>query len=296
MKLQVEFESIIQKPVDIVFEAIVAPEKMSNYFISSGSDRLEEGKVVIWRWNDVDAELPIKVTKLEKEHFISFLWSASGVDTKVEIKLEAINRNKTSVKVCEDGWESDEEGIKRYGQQTQGWVDMITCMKAFLEFGINLRIGLKPITTPDLSQRPFHLTVERLMDCSPEILFRAWTKEIDKWFAAPGTVLMTGEVDHVFFFETIYKFETKNEAERHPHYGRFLRLEQNRLIELTWVTGAGGTNGAETVVTVELIPSGKGTKLQLTHAGFLNEESRDQHEHAWPLVLEQLDIRMKEQF
>jgi uncharacterized protein YndB with AHSA1/START domain len=153
---------------------------------------------------------------------------------------------------------------------------------------------MKPITTPDLSSRPYSLTVERVMECSPEVLFQAWTKQFDQWFGAPGTVLMQGEVDTVFFFETIFKFETESEAQRHPHYGRFLRLEQNRLVELTWVTGEGGTKGAETVVTVELEPyENDGTNLRLTHAGFPDEESRDGHEHAWPFVLEQLDEKMR---
>lgn len=151
-----------------------------------------------------------------------------------------------------------------------------------------------PITIPDLSSRPFSLKVERLMESSPDVLFRAWTQQIDRWFAAPGTVIMKGEVNTAFFFETIFKFEEQSEAQRHPHYGRFLTLEQDRLIELTWVTGAGGTMGAETVVTVELEHHGTGTLLRLTHAGFLDEESRNGHEYAWPFVLEQLDQRMME--
>jgi uncharacterized protein YndB with AHSA1/START domain len=141
MKLKVEVETSIARSAHEVFEAIVDPDQMSNYFISSGSIRLEEGKRVIWKWDDVGAELPINVLKVdEAANFISFLWSASGVETTVTIELESVG-GKTLVKVFEDGWESDEEGIKRYGQQIHGWVDMITCMKAYLEFGINLRIG-----------------------------------------------------------------------------------------------------------------------------------------------------------
>lgn len=148
---------------------------------------------------------------------------------------------------------------------------------------------MSTVTMPQVDKRPHRLQVTRDMTASAAALYRAWTEQFDRWFAAPGTVLMEPRVNAPFFFETVFSPGEGKPAERHPHYGRFLRLEPGRLIELSWVTGKGGTEGAETVVTVDLTPHGAGTRLRLTHDGFADEPAARQHEKAWPMVLEQLD-------
>jgi uncharacterized protein YndB with AHSA1/START domain len=152
--------------------------------------------------------------------------------------------------------------------------------------------AVSAIRIPDISTRPYDLQVDRDFATTPAILYEAWTTGFERWFAAPGSMLMRPEVNAVFFFETEFKPEGQPTAQRHPHYGRFLRLIDGRLVELTWVTGAGGTDGAETIVTVELHPIGRTTRLSLKHAGFATEAARDRHRQAWPLVLAQLGARV----
>jgi len=142
---------------------------------------------------------------------------------------------------------------------------------------------------PDLSSRPFQLTIKRFMHASPHAVFEAWTTErLDRWFAAPGTVMMKPQIEAPYFFEA------RHNGERHPHYGRFLRLEPDRLIEMTWLTAA-GTKGAENVITIELSPrQGGGTELTFTHSGFPDDESRKGHEVAWRAGLDHLDEQLSD--
>ena len=138
----------------------------------------------------------------------------------------------------------------------------------------------------DTTDHTNEVSIERTMRASADIIFRAWTEQLDQWFAAPGSVLMKAELGVPFYFETHF------EGRSHPHYGRFLQLVPGQLIELTWVTGNPGTGGAETILRIELEPLEDGTRLKLSHSGFLDEETRSGHGEAWPLVLDLLDERM----
>ncbi len=131
----------ILKPVNEVFEAIVDPNKMSNYFISKSSGKMEEGKQIMWKFPEFDLEFPIHVGKIEKNKYISFYWDVEGIELLVEMALKLRDNNSTIVTITEKSRNNDEAGIKWLKGNTEGWANFLACLKAYLEYGINLRKG-----------------------------------------------------------------------------------------------------------------------------------------------------------
>ena len=137
-KLEIKTKIRILKPAKEVFEAIVDPAKMANYFISKGSARMEPGKELIWNFPEFDMDVPVKVDKTEAGKYISFYWDER--DHWVEIFLEP-DGQATIVTITEKGEAIDEVGIKWLMSNTEGWANFLACLKAWLEYGINLRKG-----------------------------------------------------------------------------------------------------------------------------------------------------------
>ena len=50
----------IQKPINEVFEGIVDPNHMTQYFISESSGRLETGKEVVWKFPEFEEKFPVQ--------------------------------------------------------------------------------------------------------------------------------------------------------------------------------------------------------------------------------------------
>jgi uncharacterized protein YndB with AHSA1/START domain len=139
--LEIKAALQILKPVNEVFEAIVDPAKMSNYFISKGSSRMENGKEITWKFPEFDMKVPIKVDKIDKNKYISFYWENDGVDLLVEMTLTPRGISSTLVNITEKSRKNDEAGIKWLQGNTEGWANFLACLKAYLEYGINLRKG-----------------------------------------------------------------------------------------------------------------------------------------------------------
>jgi uncharacterized protein YndB with AHSA1/START domain len=140
--LEIKAAIEIQKPAAAVFEAITDPAHMSRYFISRSTGIMEKGKQLVWNFPEFDIDVPVRVGKLIQNQYLSFYWA--GDDQKellVEISLSSRENGSTVVTVTEKGMNNDEAGINWLKGNTEGWANFLACLKAYLEYGINLRKG-----------------------------------------------------------------------------------------------------------------------------------------------------------
>lgn len=141
---QLEIKTAIQisKLKTEVFDAIVNPEKMSNYFISESTGNMAEGESITWKFPEFEGEVLIEVKRLIPDELISFEWEGTKAEKLlVNISLTEMPDKSTLVKVTEGKMANDKAGIQWFGGNTEGWANFLACLKAYLEHGINLRKG-----------------------------------------------------------------------------------------------------------------------------------------------------------
>jgi uncharacterized protein YndB with AHSA1/START domain len=134
----------IMKPAYEVFEAFVDPDKIGNFWFSSSSERWEQGKVITVKYEEYNAQVDLNVLEIEENQKIVFQWGANGEGHMVTITLEQVDQSSTVIQVLEEGFtECDDDFLYQLLDNKEGWVFVLTCLKGYLEFGINqLRGGL----------------------------------------------------------------------------------------------------------------------------------------------------------
>jgi uncharacterized protein YndB with AHSA1/START domain len=125
---------------------------------------------------------------------------------------------------------------------------------------------------------PLKINVSRLIRATPENVYRAWLEpeRIQRWFGTSRQIV-NPKVDGLFYLAMEHQGRTW------PHYGRYLRLEKPRLVEFTWMSE--GTEGKETVVTIELVAREGGTQLTLNHVGVPDTELGRGHQEGWTAII-----------
>lgn len=155
LKFQVQLK--IQKPISEVFDAVYQPEKISKYFTTGGATApLIEGTTVKWGFGDFNSgeKFDVICEKSVKDQLILLSWPAhetkkdyeaggdeTNYNTKTEFKFEKVNDGETLIKISEGGWKATQEALNGSYMNCQGWMNFACCLKAWLEYGINLRKG-----------------------------------------------------------------------------------------------------------------------------------------------------------
>ena len=139
-KFQVQLK--IRKPVAEVFDAVINPAKLTGYFLQTSSGPLAEGATVKWKFAEANAALDVVVGQVIKDQKIVFDWPHNGGGTtQVVMVFKPMDADTTMVQISEGGWPETAEGSKASYGNAGGWMHMLACLKAYLEYGINLRAG-----------------------------------------------------------------------------------------------------------------------------------------------------------
>ena len=147
MELKFKVMMKIQKPVAEVFDAVYNPQKLSGYFTNGGASApLDEGTTVQWTFADDPEQpmpaFPVKVLEAIPEERIVLEWEgAKGRQTRVEMNFEHTGPEETLVTISESGWEANQESLERSYMNCMGWSHMLAALKAYTEYGIDLRKG-----------------------------------------------------------------------------------------------------------------------------------------------------------
>ena len=147
MELKFKVLIKIQKPIEEVFDDVHDPKKLSGYFTNGGASApLHEGTTVQWAFADNPDEpvlsFPVTVLEVIPNELIVIEWEgAKDRQTRVEMNFEKTGPEETLVRISESGWQASQQDLDRSYLNCMGWSQMLSALKAYAEYGIDLRKG-----------------------------------------------------------------------------------------------------------------------------------------------------------
>jgi uncharacterized protein YndB with AHSA1/START domain len=140
--VEVNVTERILKPVNEVFVAVVDPAKISKYFVSRASGPMEAGATVEWEFADLGAKGSVEILEVEANREIVFQAAGGAAHSRVTMQFRSEDSGATTVTINESKFPMTDEGVKQAMGQTAGWTYFLACLKAYMQFGVNLRYGL----------------------------------------------------------------------------------------------------------------------------------------------------------
>lgn len=145
MELKFRVFGRIARPIPDVFEAVVNPDQLSQYFTTGGAQgRMAKGTVVTWDFADFPGTFPVEVVDLVENSLIVLHWGsgeADGSQTRVTIRFSDCGNGVTLVEISEEGWKETQTGLDASYGNCMGWSHVICALKMWIEHGIRMRDG-----------------------------------------------------------------------------------------------------------------------------------------------------------
>ena len=134
---------LVRRAPDLVFEAFVDPEQITQFWFTRSSGRLEAGATVEWTWQMYGFSIPVKVVALEPPRpagRIEIEWPGENGPTRVEWRFEP-HGDGTFVRVENRGFTGDGDQLLQQAlDSVSGFSLVLAGAKAFLEHGIRLNL------------------------------------------------------------------------------------------------------------------------------------------------------------
>jgi uncharacterized protein YndB with AHSA1/START domain len=132
---------------------------------------------------------------------------------------------------------------------------------------------------------PAALVVRRTIAAAPEEIFDAWLdpEALGIWMRPDGIRHTSAKADARVGGS--YEIVMQGEEKTYPHHGVYRTIDRPRRLVFTWISH--GTEGCETLVTVDFLPTGQRTEVVVTHEQ-LPEGARESHSKGWTSGLERL--------
>ncbi|MBO1015714.1 SRPBCC domain-containing protein [Achromobacter sp. SD115] len=135
---------------------------------------------------------------------------------------------------------------------------------------------------------PIELRLKRRFDAPVERVWRAWTdpQALMRWFGPAETrKVLRAETDVRVGGAYEVGFATEDGLEHHAS-GHYREVEPQRRLVFTWAWR--DTPAEVSLITLEFTPAGSGTELAFLQTPFVDQATRDSHQHGWSGALERL--------
>lgn len=138
--ITVRVELSIGKPVDEVFAAVLKPVPC---FIKQASGPFKEGTEVVWKFPELAKGFSVRVRKVVPNALVRFEWprGAGKEMNTVEFTLKPFSNDVTTIFIAESDWPDTKTWREASYRNCMEWMHMACSLKAYLEYGINLRQG-----------------------------------------------------------------------------------------------------------------------------------------------------------